>query len=379
MLDKSENKGKQIGIKIHKYQDEIRQFCMTYRRIHLYGVGYATNMMEEYLKEEGIIISDVIVGKNYRNTDFYKEKYKVYEIDEVNFNEEDGIILCVRVELQKEIRDDLKVYGLKNQQIYGQKIYLNYVFPELMNYSYIKKPEYTEEGYFDEYIELDDLGKQNGTDKSSLYHNYLNKYEFFLKKWKQKEIILLELGVYKGASLEMWKNYFQKATIYGVDWNSDCAKYKSKLSSSFEQAVSHEHKHESKNCNVIIGDLGSESFLDEIGKLSPNIIIDDASHLWSHQIKAICYLLPKIKSAGVFIMEDLTTSFSTFRYMGYDDATISTYEFCSALSEIVCSGEYLQNNNLTMNLLPLKKEIEELAMQIEMISFIQGSCIIVKK
>lgn len=77
-----------------------------------------------------------------------------------------------------------------------------------------------------------------------------------------------------------------------------------------------------------------------------------------------------LESGGIFIMEDLATSFSTFRYMGYDDATISTYDFCSALSEIVCSGEYLRSNNLTMNLLSIKKEIEELAIQIEMISFI---------
>ena len=355
------NKGIQIGVKIHKYQDEIRQFCLAHKRIHLYGIGYATNMIYEYLKEEGIMIYDVIVGNEYKSMNTFKEKYNVYEINEIDLNEDDGIILCVRVELQKEIKDGLKIYGLKDQQIYGQKIYLNSIFPELMNHSYIKKLGENKEGYFAQCLELDDLGKSEGTDKSSLYHNYLNKYEFFLRKWKQEDIVLLELGVFQGASLKMWENYFQKATIYGVDSNPECAKY------------------ESKNCKVIIGDLGNEDFLDEIGKLSPMIIVDDASHLWSHQIKAISHLLPMLKSGGAFIMEDIETSFSAYRYMNYNDSIISTYDFCSALSEIVCSGEYLQSNNFTKNLFPIKKEIEELAMQIEMVSFIQGSCIMLKR
>lgn len=82
-----------------------------------------------------------------------------------------------------------------------------------------------------------------------------------LKKWKQKERVLLELGVFKGSSLKMWEDYFGNATIYGGDCNPNCLKY------------------ESERCKVIIGDLGSEDFLDQIAKLSPNIIIDDLSHL----------------------------------------------------------------------------------------------------
>lgn len=361
MMNENKKGRNQIGDKIHLFQDEIKQFCANYQRIHLYGDGYVSNMIYEYLKEDKIIICDVIVSDGYKKAKKYREKYDIFEISETNLNEEDGIIICVREELQEEIAGELKKCGIKEEQIYHQKIYKKNILLEVMKYSKINDLYENENGYFSKYIELNNIGKMEGTDKSNIYHDYLNKYEFFLKDWKQREFTLLELGILKGASLSMWGKYFEKAILYGVDCNAECAKY------------------ESENCKVIIGDLGDEEFLDELGQLSPTIIIDDASHLWSHQIKAIYHLIPALKSGGVFIMEDLETSFPSYRYMDYDDAVISTYDFCSALAEVVSSREYLRNDILPIKMFPLKKELEKIAMQIEMISFIHGSCIMIKR
>lgn len=353
--------GKSIGKKIHKDCDEIRQFCSTYKRIHLYGMGYVANMIYEYLKEEGISVCDVIVGEGHRERDYFKGNYRVYELPEIEFSAVDGIILCVRAELQNEIMTDIKKCGLKEEQIYGQKIYLNSVLPEIISDAYIKKININKEIYFNKYVELDNLGKTLGTDKCSKEHNYLNKYEFFLNRWKAEEVIVLELGIYQGASLKMWGEYFEKGIVYGVDIDSTCVRY------------------EQKNCKVLIRDLGDESVLEEIARLSPDIIIDDASHLWSHQIKAMCHLLPALKSGGIFIMEDLGTSFSAYRNMNYADAAFSAYDFCSAIAEVVSSGEFLRTVHLQAIMMPVKEEIEYLANQIAMISFIRESCIIVKK
>lgn len=349
-----------IGFKLHKNREEILQFCSAHRRIYLYGAGYVANMMYEYLRDENITIYGVVVGDGSKNDNKFKGVYDVREISDISFYEEDGIILCVRVELQNVVKETLKRHGIKDEQIYEQKIYAKYVLTEAENLT-AKEIRNNNAGYFSKYLELDGLGQAWETDKCSKAHNYLNKYEFFLKRWKQEDIILLELGVFKGASLKMWGNYFEKATIYGVDIDLHCKKY------------------EEENRNIIIGDLGDEAFLDEIGKLSPTVIIDDASHLWSHQIKSIYHLLPALKSGGIFIMEDLGTSFASYRYMNYDDASVSTYDFCSALSEVVNSGENLRKDHLMTELLPLKREIEYLASQIEMICFIKESCIMVKK
>lgn len=348
-----------IGTKIHKEHEYILYFCSQYKRIHLYGMGVVANRVYEYLREEEIVIKDVIVGDGHKNCDKFLDQYDVFEISNINVDENDGIILGVRRELQNEVKKDLKAKGVKDSQIYDYGIYKG-SFPEIMKKSCIKNFPHAG-GYFSNYSELDELGIVTGTDKSSKYHNYLNKYEFYLNRWKDADFVLLELGVFKGASLKMWGDYFKKATIYGVDIQLECKKY------------------EQENCKVIIGDLGNEEVLEKIGELKPTIIVDDASHLWSHQIKAIYHLLPKLQSGGVFIMEDLETSFSSYSYMNYDDATVSGYDFCSALAEVVSSREFLRYDRLDARLIPVKKEIEYLAMQIELISFIHGSCIIVKK
>ena len=46
---------------------------------------------------------------------------------------------------------------------------------------------------------------------------FLEIYERYLKDYQDKEIKILEIGVDKGASLKMWREYFSKATICGLD------------------------------------------------------------------------------------------------------------------------------------------------------------------
>jgi hypothetical protein len=46
---------------------------------------------------------------------------------------------------------------------------------------------------------------------------YVDFYDAILVPWLDKEIKLLELGVYQGRSLELWRDYFHRATIVGID------------------------------------------------------------------------------------------------------------------------------------------------------------------
>ena len=64
---------------------------------------------------------------------------------------------------------------------------------------------------------LDEIGLKHGTDKASPHHNYLNFYETFMAPLREQPVCLLEIGVYKGASLATWREYFPYARIVGVD------------------------------------------------------------------------------------------------------------------------------------------------------------------
>lgn len=95
---------------------------------------------------------------------------------------------------------------------------------------------------------------------------------------------------------------------------------------------------------------------------------------------ALCVPLPAVTSGGLYILEDLATSFELFKGVGWhEDANISPYDFLTAISEVVTSNEHFRKEKGLYVQVNLSEEIEELAGMIEMISFIRGSCIIIKK
>ena len=56
---------------------------------------------------------------------------------------------------------------------------------------------------------------QYDTDK--IGNRYLERYDPILEPWVEKKIKLLEIGVYKGGSLLLWRDYFPQGTIVGID------------------------------------------------------------------------------------------------------------------------------------------------------------------
>ena len=57
------------------------------------------------------------------------------------------------------------------------------------------------------------------------WSNYFEIYEKLFKKFKNKKITLVEVGIADGGSLFMWRNYFgKKAKIIGVELNPEAKK-----------------------------------------------------------------------------------------------------------------------------------------------------------
>ena len=63
---------------------------------------------------------------------------------------------------------------------------------------------------------LHEISVEAKTDKA-LYHNFCDFYEKFFNNIRHKPISLLEIGVFNGASLIAWENYFELAQIYAID------------------------------------------------------------------------------------------------------------------------------------------------------------------
>jgi len=142
---------------------------------------------------------------------------------------------------------------------------------------------------------LHDLGILHGTDKAT-YHNFCNFYESKLKDVEIKSV--LEIGVKNGASLKMWRDFYPNAKVYGVDINKPLgikgvAEIKADASKPIEQ-------------------LYGKTF---------DLIIDDGSHLCSHQIATYQNLIGRCNK--FYIVEDLHTSF----IQSYQDCEIDAYSW----------------------------------------------------
>ena len=210
-------------------------------------------------------------------------------------------------------------------------------------------------GYFDEASDLDAIGIKHHTDKCSMIHNYLGKYEFFLQCFRNQPIRLLELGIFQGASLRMWQEYFPHAEIFGVDIREGCSQY------------------EDERIHIIQTDLSNVDAVIRLKDIRPQIIIDDASHIVSHQLLALFTLFDVLPSGGVYILEDLETSLNPEQFEdAYRDCPLDAYEVCSRIARIT-ARKVPDDNSI------YAEHINRIGMQAELVSVMKGSVVFIKR
>lgn len=126
------------------------------------------------------------------------------------------------------------------------------------------------------------------------WDNYFEVYERHLAKFRNTDVHLLEIGVENGGSLQMWKSYLGPSSqIFGVDINPKC------------KAV------EEDRIKVFIGDQEDRRFLSQLKRDIPkiDIVIDDGGHTMGQQRTSFEELFPQLADKGVYIVEDLHTSY----------------------------------------------------------------------
>lgn len=134
------------------------------------------------------------------------------------------------------------------------------------------------------------------------WHHFLEVYDLHIgrliaqrrKQGNSPPLRMLEIGVNQGGSLELWRKYLgPEAVIYGIDIEPDC------INSA------------NSGCEVRIGSQADHGFLEtvvaEMGGL--DIVLDDGSHVASHQRASFECLFPRVAADGLYICEDLITSY----------------------------------------------------------------------
>ncbi len=105
---------------------------------------------------------------------------------------------------------------------------------------------------------------------------------------------LLEIGVWRGGSLGLWRRYFgEQAVIFGLDIDPKSATF-----GSTDGEIRIGSQVDSEFMRAVIEEMGGV-----------DVIIDDGSHLSAHVVHTLRELWPLLSEGGIYIVEDLHTSY----------------------------------------------------------------------
>ena len=203
--------------------------------------------------------------------------------------------------------------------------------------------------YFNKYMNKIFKLFKSSPHSSLKWNNYFEIYETSLKKFINKKVTLVEIGIGNGGSLFMWKKFLgNKAKIIGIDLNPDAKKF------------------EKFGFKIFIGDQADPNFWKKFysknGKI--DILIDDGGHTNLQQITALMESIENIKNDGLIIIEDTHTSF--MNYKGFKNP--SDYSLINFTKKII---ENLHRRNPM-----IKKKINLFSKKISSIEYFDSIVII---
>lgn len=128
---------------------------------------------------------------------------------------------------------------------------------------------------------------------------YPEHYETHFRSIRRRKMNILEIGIggydrpeQGGGSLRMWRTYFPNSHIFGIDIH--------------DKSPHNERRIKTFQGSQIDPDL-LETVVSEIGPI--DIVIDDGSHVNEHVLYTFRYLFPHLSPFGMYVIEDLQTSY----------------------------------------------------------------------
>jgi hypothetical protein len=170
-------------------------------------------------------------------------------------------------------------------------------------------------------------------------HGFCGFYHAHLAPVRQDIRKVLEIGIFRGASLRMWRDYCPNAVIHGFDRNVPPEPLPDRIEV---------HRGDQANRDAL------RRLLEATGS-GFDLIIDDGGHTMEQQQVSLGVLFPHLRPGGLYAVEDLHTSFMpTIDYCysggrvrrvpsGIDECLWTTYAVVWALAE----GKPLRSNYLS--------------------------------
>jgi len=171
---------------------------------------------------------------------------------------------------------------------------------------------------------------------------YLDAYHRHFNRFRSQDVItMVEVGVQSGGSIQMWQAYFGKDKLryYGVDVNSATKQF------------------ETENVKISIGDQENPEFWSIFKKEVPtpvDIFIDDGGHKMHQQTVTFDEMFWHVRDGGVYLVEDLHTSYWKGYGGGYHKPTTFIERSKSLIDTINAwhseDAEKLKVDDLTQNI-----------------------------
>ncbi len=174
---------------------------------------------------------------------------------------------------------------------------------------------------------LSRIGAQYGTDKVS--HGFTAFYDRHLRAQRKRIAKILEIGIFGGSSLYMWRDYFPNAVIHGMDVAAV------KLDSADRITTYVGDQEDRATLQALIDNTGTDF----------DLILDDGGHTMAQQQTSLGCLFPHVRPGGYYVVEDIHTSFMQRIDLYQGDKVVdhyetgvgkcesTTYEIVQALSE----------------------------------------------
>ena len=207
---------------------------------------------------------------------------------------------------------------------------------------------------------LEELANLHNTDKGTLPHGhaYTDVYYKYWKEIQDSVKSVLEIGIWRGASLKTLRDFFHNAEIYAIDVQDGVEGGRGEPIGDLLDG---------DRITTYLCDQTDQVKLNELfGNMQFDIIIDDGCHNTLYQQKSLSYLFDYVKPGGLYVVEDLHTSLMGPQWGLYPEDSytclniLKRYKDTGEISSPHLSPEkidYLNNNIESIEVYDLKRTV----------------------